>query len=194
MDVNIKMEINQLVNDLTEGDSDRYPTDAAARLIDLMNEFMPAVTHSGKYYMFSLRGGNSTNVSGYSPGVGEVSVKDSDEEAKSRTFGEPASQRFGGYKLQHSMARRSKIAHISISQMWASTFPDQTGRHCDLKYKVEGKVPMELRLSFQKTTSILIPSFFGLTRPVRLNYANLEFKPWKLPDCAPVEAKPEDYS
>lgn len=163
MNTNEKMEANNLIEEITSAKSDFFSASKAKRLI----EIVPVSPHKG-FTIKASYNGSSNSSEGYSPGIGNVSLPD-EEEKKEWSFNEPKIERVGGYKIEHS-----DKGFMVISQMWADTYEDATGRRCRLDYNFASKEPEELLLQQEKS--------FTFPWPLSsLTVSSLSFVKWKLP-------------
>lgn len=172
MDINTRLRINQLVDDITDVKSEFFNAAQARELIDIV----PFHIRSG-FFSFSLSviKDSSSSHSGYSPGVGNVSVGDDrKEEKKEFTYNRLPVWKIGGYEITHEPGK------ITIGLMWRETLEDESGTECRLVYNKATKAPV--RLDVLKDNLLDIPFYIpGLMEPNYISVGVSSWLPYKKP-------------
>ncbi|WP_210183641.1 hypothetical protein [Microvirga guangxiensis] len=160
IDTQARLEANSLIDCLV-ADGDKFPADAARRLIDLI-----PVAPRARVSFIGRFSGKGPDVKGHAAGIGDVKLE-GDRTEKSLTLNTPQSHKIGGYTVTHTPGQ------IRIELMWAETKPDQTGQSCSLEYDPVTRHPKAMQIATQKTLTFLFLSFGYVT-----------YVSWKTPESA----------
>lgn len=159
MDIVARLRASALVEALT-ADGDSFPADAARELVGLVPV---SRRRASPLRMVVAAKGPGSAIEGAAAGGGTASLAQ-DDEVRRWSLGEPVAWRCGLYKIEHERGR------MMLSQLWADTHEDETGRACLLLYGArDGRLR---RLDLQVEHAI------GLG-PVR--FAFRRFERWKRP-------------
>lgn len=172
MDMNLRMEAIKLIDDITSAESEFFRVSDAKRLVEIVPVTPNPILNLSADWRLS--GGS---MQGHAAGVGDVSLED-EEKTGSWRFNEGKVERVGGYKLEHHVDGR--VGSLSISQMWAKTYEDKTGRSCSLIYNAATGNPKYLKLAHQRSLSLSIPWFKGGAHIFGLNF--ITYPVWKYPE------------
>ncbi|QRM35852.1 hypothetical protein [Microvirga sp. VF16] len=158
LDLKYRLEAHAILDRLV-ADGLTFPVGDARRLIELI-----PIAPSSRISFKGVFTGRSPGAKGHAAGIGDVRF---DDEAKQKTFtlNMPASHRIGSFVVTHTPG------HLDIESMWVETRADHTGQSCCLIYDIDTKEPKEMRISVQKSLTMLFITF---------NYVT--FIPWKMPE------------
>lgn len=135
-----------------------FAREDALRLIELI-----PVQASRRFTFTGVFRGHGPGMRGRAAGVGDVELEGEGRE-KQVSWNTPTSHKIGGYAVVHTAGQ------ISIELMWSKTREDQSGESCMLDYDPETGEPQEMRVSVQRTLTLLF-----------IQFAYITYVPWKKP-------------
>jgi hypothetical protein len=157
LDVSARLEAHALLDRLTV-DGATFSCEDAKRLIALI-----PVTPRRRFSFTGLFQGRGPGLRGRAAGIGDVHLQGEGVEKRVSWYA-PTTHRIGGYVVKHTPGE------VVIDLMWSETREDQSGQSCLLLYDTGTREPEAMKLSVQKTLTLLF---------IRLAYVS--YVPWKQP-------------
>lgn len=152
-----RLEVHALLDRLTAPGLTFVRKDAL-RLIQLI-----PIQASRRFTFTGVFRGRGPGMRGRAAGVGDVGLEGEGRE-KQVSWNAPASHKIGGYVVTHTTGQ------ISIELMWSETREDHSGESCILGYDPATGEPQKMRVSVQRTLTILF-----------VRFAYITYVPWKKP-------------
>ncbi len=175
MDTDAKFRANALIHKITSSKDAFFDAVAAKKLVATI-----PVTHGSPISFERSIEESSSDVKGYSPGFGQISIDGRSRRTEWSSNAEDI-QRVGGYKIEH------KPGVMSIEELWAGTYEDQSGTKCVLYYDKKTKEPLNLKLLKMHSFSFSYPSslkdlfLLNVKNFVKEVYSFGYYVPWKKP-------------